>query len=105
MTSDPDREPLRPTYLRGVLTVAGELSEGSIGPDGWMRTASTSPVLTALSYADGTVSLVIEDPDGHLTRLRVPGQAFLRLIDGAERMLAASRAQSEELRQRGKPGQ
>ena len=77
----------------------------SIGPDGWMRTASTSPVLVALSYADGTASLVTEDPDGHLTRLCIPGQAFLRLIDGAERMLAASRAQSEELRQRHKPGQ
>ncbi len=58
----------------------------------------------ALSYVDGTASLVTEDPDGHLTRLRVSGEAFLRLIDGAERMLATSRAQSGELRQRRKPG-
>jgi hypothetical protein len=104
VTSDQDREPLTPAYLRGVLSVAAELADGSIGPDGWMRTDSTSPVLAALSYADGTASLVTEDPDGRLTRLRIPGQAFLRLIDGAERMLAASRAQSEELRQRRQPG-
>jgi hypothetical protein len=97
--------PLAPAYLRGVLTVDAELSVGSIGPDGWMHADSTSPVLVALSYADGTASLVTEDPDGHLTRLRIPGQAFLRLIDGAERMLAASRAQSEELRQRHQPCQ
>ena len=100
-----DREPLTPAYLRGVLTVGAELSDGSIGADGWMRTASTSPVLVALYYADGTATLVTEDPDGHLTRLRVPGQAFLRLIDGAERMLAASREQTEELRRRHQPGQ
>jgi hypothetical protein len=104
VTSDQGHGPLTPAYLRGVLTVEAELSDGSTGPDGWMDTASTSPVLVALSYADGTASLVIEDADGHLTRLRVPGQAFLRLIDGAERMLAASRAQSEELRQRHQPG-
>lgn len=97
--------PLTPAYLRGVLTVEAELSVGSIDPDGWMRTDSTSAVLVALSYAGGTASLVTEDPDGHLTRLRIPGAAFLRLIDGAERMLATSRAQSEELRQRHKPGQ
>jgi hypothetical protein len=95
--------PLTPAYLRGVLTVEAELSDGSIDPDGWMRTAGTSAVLVALSYADGTASLVTEDPDGHLTRLRIPGDAFLRLIDGAERVLATSRAQSEELRQRHKP--
>ena len=90
-----------------MLTVEGELSGGNIGPDGWMLTSGISPILVALSYADGTASLVTEDPDGHLTRLRIPGEAFLRLIDreGAERMLAASRAQSEELRQRHKPGQ
>jgi hypothetical protein len=88
-----------------VLTVEGELSDGSTGPDGWMLTASISPVLVALSYVDGTASLVTEDANGHLTRLRVPGQAFLRLIHGAERMLATSREQSEELRQRHKPGQ
>jgi hypothetical protein len=100
-----DREPLVPAYLRGVLTVEAELSDGSIGPDGWMLTSSISPVLVALSYADGTASLVTEDPDGHLTRLRIPGQAFLRLADGAERMLAASRAQSEEFRRRHQSGQ
>src|SRR5450756_1073404 len=97
--SDRDREPLTPAYLRGVLTVEAELADGSIGPDGWMRTDAISPVLVALSYADGTASLVTEDGNGQLTRLRIPGQAFLRLID-AERMLATSRAQSEELRQR-----
>jgi hypothetical protein len=97
--------PLTPGHLRGVLTVEAELADGSTGPDGWMRTASTSPVLVALSYADGTASLVTEDPDGHLTRLRIPGEAFLRLTDGAKRMLATSRAQSDELRQRLKPGQ
>jgi hypothetical protein len=105
VTSDRNHEPLAPAYLRGVLAVEAELSDGSIGPDGWMRTDSISPVLVALSYADGTASLVTEDPDGHLTRLRIPGEAFLRLIDGAERMLATSRAQSEELRQRHRPGQ
>ena len=105
MTSDQNHGPLTPAYLRGVLTVEAELSHGSTGPDGWMRTDSTSPVLVALSYVDGTASLVTEDADGHLTRLRVPGQAFLRLIDGAERMLATSREQSEELRQHRKPGQ
>jgi hypothetical protein len=68
------------------------MSDGSTGPDGWMRTDSISPVLVALSYADGTASLVTEDANGHLTRLRVPGPAFLRLIDGAERMLGTSRA-------------
>lgn len=104
MTSDQDHGPLTPAYLRGVLTVEAELSDGSTGPDGWMRTDSTSPVLVALSYVDGTASLVTEDADGHLTRLRVPGEAFLRLIDGAERMLATSREQYEELRQRRKPG-
>jgi hypothetical protein len=103
--SDRHHGPLTPAYLRGVLTVEAELSDGSIGPDGWMRTAGTSAVLVALSYADGTASLVTEDPDGHLTRLRIPGEAFLRLIDGAERMLAASREQSEELRRRHQPGQ
>ena len=102
--SDRDREPLTPAYLRGVLTVEAELADGSIGPDGWMRTDAISPVLVALSYADGTASLVTEDGNGQLTRLRIPGQAFLRLID-AERMLATSRAQSEELRQRNRPGQ
>lgn len=91
---------MTPAYLRGVLTVDAELSAGSTGPDGWMHAGSTSPVRVALSYADGTASLVTEDPDGHLTRLHVPGQAFLRLIDGAQQMLATSREQSEELRQR-----
>ena len=105
MTGNQDHGPLTSAYLRGVLTVQAELSDGSTGPDGWMRTGSTSPVLVALSYVDGTASLVTEDADGHLTRLRVPGPAFLRLIDGAERMLATSREQSEELRQRRKPGQ
>ena len=105
MKSDQDHGPLTPAYLRGVLTVEAELSDGAIDPDGWMRTDSTSPVLVALSYVDGTASLVTEDADGHLTRLRIGGQAFLRLIDGAERMLATSRGQSEELRQRHKPGQ
>jgi hypothetical protein len=81
------------------------MADGHIGPDGWMRTDGIAPVLVALSYVDGTASLVTEDPDGHLTRLRIPGQAFLRLINGAERMLATSRAQSEELRQWHKPGQ
>lgn len=103
MTSD--REPLVPAYLRGVLTVRAELADGSIGPDGWMRTDAISPVLVALSYADGTASLVAEDGDGHLTRLCIPGEAFLRLISGAERMLATSCEQSEELRQRRKPAQ
>ena len=105
MTGDQDHGPLTPAYLRGVLTVEAEMADGSTGPDGWMRTGSTSPVLVALSYVDGTASLVTEDSDGHLIRLRVPGDAFLRLIDGAERMLATSRAQSEELRQRHKPSQ
>jgi hypothetical protein len=105
VTSDQNHEPLAPAYLRGVLTVEAELSDGSLGPDGWMLTATISPVLVALSYVDGTASLVAEDANGHLTRLYVPGEAFLRLIDGAERMLATSRAQSEELRQRRKPGQ
>ena len=105
MTSDRDHGPLTPAYLRGVLTVEAELSDGSTSPDGWMRTDSTSPVLVALSYVDGTASLVTEDANGHLTRLRVPGPAFLRLIDGAERMLGTSREQSEELRQRHRPGQ
>ena len=104
MTGDRDRGPLTPAYLRGVLTVEAELSHGSTGPDGWMRTDSMSPVLLALSYVDGTASLVTEDPNGHLTRLSIPGEAFLRLIDGAERMLSTSREQSEELRQRHKPG-
>lgn len=103
--NDQDHGPLTPAYLRGVLTVEAELSDGSTGPDGWMRTGSTSPVLVALSYVDGTASLVTEDADGHLTRLRVPGEAFLRLIDGAERMLATSREQSAELTQRRKPAQ
>jgi hypothetical protein len=102
-THEHDREPLAPAYLRGVLTVEAELSDGSTGPDGWMLTSSSSPVLVALSYVDGTASLVTEDPDGHLTRLRIPGEALLRLTHGAERKLAASRAQSEELRQRHKP--
>lgn len=102
--SDRDRELLTPAYLRGVLTVEAELADGSIGPDGWMVTSSISPVLVALSYVDGTASLVTEDGNGQLTRLRIPGGAFLRLIDGAERMLATSREQSEELRQRHKPG-
>jgi hypothetical protein len=97
--------PLTPAYLRGVRTVDAVLSGGSTGPDGWMLTNSTSPVLIALSYVDGTASLVTEDPDGHLTRLRIPGQAFLRLITGAQRMLATSRAQSEEVGQRHQPGQ
>ena len=105
MTSDQDHGPLTPAYLRGVLTVEAELSDGCTSADGWMRTGSTSPVLVALSYVDGTASLVTEDADGNLTRLRVPGQAFLRLIDGAERMLATSREQSEELGQRHKPAQ
>jgi hypothetical protein len=100
-----DRDPLTPAYLRGLLAIEAELSDGSIGPDGWMRTSSISPVLMALSYADGTASLVTEDPAGQLTRLRIPGRAFLRLIDGAERKLATSRAQSEELMQRHKAGQ
>jgi hypothetical protein len=103
--SDRDRRPLTPAYLRGMLTVEAELTDGHIGPDGWMRTRTISPVLVALSYVDGTASLVTEDPTGQLTRLRIPGQAFLRLIDDAERKLATSRAQSEELRQRHKPGQ
>jgi hypothetical protein len=105
VTSDQDHGPLTPAYLRGVLAVEAALSDGSTGPDGWMRTDSTSPVLAALSYVDGTASLVTEEPDGHLTRLRIPGEAFLRLIEGAERKLATSREQSEELRQRRKPGQ
>ena len=87
--------PLTPAYLRGVPTVEAELSDGSTGPDRWMRTASTSPVLVALSYAEGAACLVTEDPDGHLTRLRIPGEAFLRLTDGAERMLATSRARCD----------
>jgi hypothetical protein len=105
VTSDRDHGPLTPAYLRGVLTVGAEMADGSTGPDGWMRTDSTSPVLVALSYVDGTASLVTEDANGHLTRLRVPGQAFLRLIAGAERMLATSREQSEELRRRHQRGQ
>ena len=83
MKGDQDHGPLTPAYLQGVLTVEAELSDGSTGPDGWMLTSSISPVLVALSYVDGTASLVTEDANGHLTRLRVPGQAFLRLIDGA----------------------
>jgi hypothetical protein len=105
VTGDQEHGPLSPSYLCGVLTVEAELSDGSTGPDGWMRTDSTSPVLVALSYVDGTASLVTEDADGRLTRLRVPGQAFLRLIGGAEWMLATSREQSEELQQRRKPAQ
>jgi hypothetical protein len=101
---DQDRRPLAPAYLRGVLTVEAELSDGSMDPNGWMRTDSISPVLVALSYVSGTASLVTEDEDGHLTRLRISGEAFLRLIDGAERMLATSRTQSEDLRQRHEPG-
>jgi hypothetical protein len=92
MTGEHDREPLTPAYLRGVLTVEAELADGSIGPDGWMATSSISPVLVALSYVDGTTSLVTEDVEGQLIRPRIPGEAFLRLIDGAERMLATSRA-------------
>ena len=103
--SNRDRDPLTPAYLRGVLTVEAELSDGHIGPDGRMRTDSISPILMALSYVDGTASLVTEDGNGHLTRLRIPGRAFLRLIDGAERKLAASREQLQELRRRQKPGQ
>jgi hypothetical protein len=70
-----------------------------------MRSGSISPVLVALSYVDATASLVTEDGNGQLARLRIPGWAFLRLIDGAERKLAASREQCEELRQRHKPAQ
>lgn len=92
-----------PAYLRGVLAVEAELSDGSTGPDDWMLTNSISPVLVALYYADGTASLVTEAPEGCLTRLRIPGEAFLRLIGGAERMLATSRTQSGEPRQRSKP--
>jgi hypothetical protein len=103
--SDRYHGPLTPAYLRGVLTVEAELTDGSIGPDGWMRTVSTSAVLVALSYVGGTASLVTEDADGHLTRLRIPGEEFLRLIGGAEWMLATSRVQSAELRQRHSPGQ
>jgi len=86
VTSDPDREALIPGYLRGVLTVEAELSDGHIGTHGWMHTDNMAPVLVALSYADGMASLVTEDGNGQLTRLRIPGQAFLRLIDqrGAE---------------------
>jgi hypothetical protein len=96
--SGQDREPPAPAYLRGVLTVEAELSAGHTGPHGGMRTDATSPVLVALSYVDGTASLVTEDGSGQLTRLRIPGWAFLRLTDGAERKLAASREQSGELR-------
>lgn len=84
MTADRDHGPVTPAYLRGVLTVEAEMADGSTGPDGWMRTASISPVLMALSYAGGAASLVTEDANGHLTRLRVPGQTFLRLIGGAD---------------------
>jgi hypothetical protein len=69
-----------------------------------MLTNSTSPVLVAVSYVDGIASLVTGDPDGHVTRLRIPGQAFLRLIDGAERMPATSRTQLEELGRRHQSG-
>jgi len=104
VTGDQDRRAaLTPAYLQGVLTVEAELSDGSMDPNGWMRTGSISPVLVALSYVDGTASLATEDADGNLTRLRISGEAFLRLIDGAERMLATSRKQSEELRQHRKP--
>jgi len=103
--SEWDREPLTPAYLRGVLTVEAELSDGHIGPHGWMSTDNISPVLVALSYVDGTASLVAEDGNGQLTRLRIPGWAFLRLIDGAERKLAASREQLQELQRRQKSGQ
>ena len=78
--SNRDRDPLTPACLRGVLTVEAGLSGGSIGPDGWMRTDSISPVLMALSYVDGAVGLVTEDPNGQLTRLRIPGRAFLQLF-------------------------
>ena len=83
------RESLVPRYLRGVLTVEAELARGSIDPDGWMHTDSTSPVLVALNYAEGTAILIIEDAD-HLAKLRIPAGAFLRLIDGAERKLDSS---------------
>jgi hypothetical protein len=105
VTGAPAGGSFKPGYLSGLLTVEAELSAGSTGPDSGMRAGSRSPVLVALSYVDGTASLVTEGPDGQLTRLCIPGDAFLRLIDGAERMLATSRAQSEELRQRHKPGQ
>jgi len=104
VTSDPDREALIPGYLRGVLTVEAELSDGHIGTHGWMHTDNMAPVLVALSYADGMASLVTEDGNGQLTRLRIPGQAFLRLIDGADRKLATSREQLAELERRRKAG-
>jgi hypothetical protein len=102
--SDPDREAVRPAYLRGVLTVEAELSDGHIGTQGWMHTDNMAPVLVALSCADGMASLVTEDGNGQLTRLRIPGQAFLRLIDGADRKLATSREQLAELERRRKAG-
>jgi hypothetical protein len=100
MMRDGEERPLQPMYLRGVLTVEAELSDGHLH-DGYMHTGNVSRVLVALSFVGGVASLVTEDESGQLTRLRIPGCAFLRLTDDAAGKLARSRQQSEELRDDG----
>lgn len=99
MTREGEQRPAEPVYLRGVLTVQADLSSGHLY-DGSTHAENASPVLVALIFADGAAMLFAEGENGQITRLRIPGSAFLRLTEDAAGKLARSRQQSGELARR-----
>jgi hypothetical protein len=96
-----EQRPLEPVYLSRVLTVEAELSAGRLY-DGSTHQENASPVLAALVFIGGTAMLFTEDESGQLTRLRIPGPAFLRLIDDAGGKLTRSQ-QPDQLGEPGDP--
>jgi hypothetical protein len=93
-TSEGEQRPIKPVYLSRTLTVEAELSAGSLY-DGSTHAGNASRVLVALVFIGGAAMLFTEDENGQLTRLRIPGPGFLRLISDAEGKLARSRQQPD----------
>jgi hypothetical protein len=93
-TSEGEQRPIKPVYLSRTLTVEAELSAGSLY-DGSAHAENASRVLVALVFIGGAAMLFTEDESGQLTRLRIPGPGFLRLIGDAEGKLARSRQQPD----------
>jgi hypothetical protein len=82
-----EHRPVTPVYLSRTLTVEAELSIGRLY-DGSTHAENASPVAAALVFIGGAAMVFTEDDSGQLTRLRIPGPEFLRLIDDAAGKLA-----------------
>jgi|GEM_PF-3155975 len=92
--SEGEQRPVKPVYLSRTLTVEAELSAGRLY-DGSTHAENASPVVVSLVSIGGAAMVFTEDESGQLTRLRIPGPEFLRLIDDAEGKLARSRRQPD----------